>query len=278
MSQPRYSVVSTVNDEEVFARNLAASPLVASGRAEIHVERNAERMSAAYNRGLDATRGALVIFAHQDVYLPEGWADALEREIARLEADDPDWAVLGVIGVVRDSGKAQGLLGAVRPVMTGSVWCAANRGVIGARCPAPTPAQSLDELVLVLRRASGLRFDPELPHFHLYGLDLAQTAWAQGRSVYIVDAPVIHNSKVVLSLWRGFFDSYRYVQRKWRRKLPLATPITTVTHMGLPLLERQFYLWRSRARRAAAGVSPDRQPLDIANEIGFTPAFYHEER
>ena len=39
--------------------------------------------------------------------------------------------------------------------------------------------QSFDELLIVLRRDSGLRFDEGLPGWHMYGTDIVQTARAR---------------------------------------------------------------------------------------------------
>ena len=53
----------------------------------------------------------------------------------------------------------------------------------------PAPVATLDELLLIVRRDSGLRFDPDLG-FHLYGADICLQASEQGLAVVALDAAV----------------------------------------------------------------------------------------
>ncbi len=58
-------------------------------------------------------------------------------------------------------------------------------------------ASVLDELLLVIRRSSGLSFDDGLPSFHLYGADICLQAQMGGMKSYIITAFCIHNSNGV---------------------------------------------------------------------------------
>jgi hypothetical protein len=107
----------------------------------------------------------------------------------------------------------------------------------------PTPVESLDELLLIVKREPWFRFDHQLPHFHLYGTDLVQTAWAAGRSAFAIEAPVVHNNRPYTSLGSGYVDGYRYVRRKWRKRLPIYTTICKISFNPLPLWRVQ---WRRR--------------------------------
>ena len=114
----------------------------------------------AYNRALDATTAEMVVFAHHDVYLPRGWDALLQRRLAEVAAIDPNWALFGPFGVALDAAH-------IGPVWSSSI------GLIVGRVPmAPTQVQSYDEMVIVLRRSSGLRFDETLPGWHMYGTDI----------------------------------------------------------------------------------------------------------
>lgn len=249
-------VVAAVNDEAVLRRNLVASPMIA--RTPLHLERGALSASIAYNRGLDATDADIVIFAHQDVYFPAGWDTALHATLAWLDAEAPDWAVLGVFGVAAASGGR-----------IGWVWSSGLGRVIGAPLTAPVRAQSVDELVIVLRREAGLRFDEALPHFHLYGTDIVQTALRQGRSAFVASLPVVHNSRFVPSLRGGFAEAYRHMRRKWRDRLPIETPVSRLTRIGFPLVMLELRMMRSRRARAARAVSSTTDPQEIAMRCGW---------
>ena len=54
----------------------------------------------------------------------------------------------------------------------------------------PAQVATLDELLLIVKRDSGLRFDPELG-FHLYGADICLQAIEQGLAVVALARTVI---------------------------------------------------------------------------------------
>jgi hypothetical protein len=254
--------IAAVNDEAVFAANLAASPALRALPGRLMAIRGAASAGAAYNRGLDATAAALVVFAHQDVYLPRGWQDRLAAGIAAVGRADPDWAVAGLFGRRRDGRYA------------GHVWTSGLGRELGGPFAAPEPVASLDELVIVLRRDSGLRFDEGLPGFHLYGADIVQTALAAGRGAYVIDAPVVHNSVPVRTLAGAFLKAHDHMRRKWRARLPILTTVGPVTRFGVKIrlqILRRYGLGRRRAEalRAADQLRPRRDPAEIARALGY---------
>ena len=128
---------------------------------------------------------------------------------------------------------------------------------------------SVDELVIILRRKSGLRFDEKLPGFHLYGADIVQTALARRLGAYVIDAPVVHNDKRVKDLGREYGNAYRYLQRKWRERLPIPTTIAPITRWGVPLWRVRMRDWVMRRRKGVRydELLPD--PVDIARRLGY---------
>ncbi|MEM1346797.1 MAG: hypothetical protein AAGI34_19765 [Pseudomonadota bacterium] len=254
---PRLGVVAAINDEDVLSRNLAASPLLTEGRAAFHGVRGARAISLAYNEGLDTLVAEVMIFAHQDVYLPAGFETRLRAAIAEIERLDPDWGVLGVFGV-DESGQH-----------CGRTWSSGLGRALELDTDLPARAQSLDELVIVVRTATGVRFDPALPHFHLYGTDIVQIARAAGYGAWVADLPVIHNSRFVARLGPGFAAAYRHLQRKWRAVLPIRTPVLWLTPSGIDLWRKEFALWRTRNRRLSTSVSDQGDPHEIAERLGW---------
>ena len=69
----------------------------------------------------------------------------------------------------------------------------------------PALVATLDELLLVVRRDTPLRFDPAL-EFHLYGADICLQARELGLAVVALAAPCHHNSRSV-GLPDAFFAS-----------------------------------------------------------------------
>lgn len=226
-----FDVVAAVNNDRVLTENLLASPLVRKKGGWIYTERGFSSAAAAYNAGLDETEADIVIFAHQDVYFPEGWERNFRAGLSKIESSDPNWGVIGIYGV-----KADG-------THVGRVWSSGIGRELGKTLEEPVAVKTIDELVIILNRRAGLRFDEKLPGFHLYATDIAQMAADEGRSVYVIDAPVVHNSVPVLSLGGAYTKAYLYLRRKWRQRLPVVTTVATISMIG-------WSLWRTRLRMA----------------------------
>ena len=66
--------------------------------------------------------------------------------------------------------------------------------------------QTLDEIVLILKKSSGLRFDDSLPHFHFYGTDICLRAAQRGMRSYAISAFCVHNTHQTLVLPEEFYE------------------------------------------------------------------------
>jgi len=219
-----WSLVTAVNSDEVLRGNLLRSD--ETNRAnEVIIEWNAPTASSAYNSGMDRTTGDLIVFAHQDVFLPLGWASSLSTCVNQLEEIDKDWGVAGVYGVT-NSGKG-----------VGYVYSAGLRRFVGESFTDPTQVSTIDEMIIILRRSAGLRFDEQLPGFHLYGTDICLEAEAQGMKNYVLPCFAFHNSIGVKYLHSSFWQAYLYLRNKWKKRLPIKTPCTTITYGCLPIVD-----------------------------------------
>ena len=88
----------------------------------------------------------------------------------------------------------------------------------------------------------GVSFDPDVPGFHCYGIDLSLTAREAGRRSYALDAFVWHkyknsdgylvsrqqDSEKIRRRWgddfmREFQPAADYVEKKWKKYLPFQT-------------------------------------------------------
>lgn len=228
-----WSVIVASNNDEVLNSTLKRSPDLEAAR-EVHVKRGFCSAGTAYNSGLDATRSDIVVFIHQDVYLPPGWWSCLQSVLSRLADSDPYWGVLGVFGLDTNGGPH------------GYVYSTGLRRVVGSPLSVPAEVASLDELLLVVRRSSGLRFDPNLPGFHLYGTDLCLESSRQGMKNYAVPAFCIHNSIGISLLPPAYWRAYRYVRKKWFSQLPVHTPCASISRW--PLIPLLYYLRQIPAR------------------------------
>ncbi|PCJ70533.1 MAG: hypothetical protein COA62_08120 [Rhodobiaceae bacterium] len=260
--RPPFDVVAAVNNEQVLNANLLASPLLHSCRDRLVAKRGFSSAAAAYNAGLDETDGNIVVLVHQDVYFPKNWDAQLLAGIAAIEKKDPNWAIIGIYGVRPDGSHV------------GRVWSSGIERELGEAFDAPATVTTIDELVIVVNRRSGLRFDENLPGFHLYATDIALAAADKGRGVYVVHAPVVHNSVPVLSLSGAYVQAYKYLQKKWSHRLPIVTTVTILSRTGWSLWRTQFRLagWdgaRAQRRREELERRPRRDPGEVATMLGY---------
>ena len=234
--------VVAVNNSEIFQDNFLASPCFGkSHNHQLLVQKDFTSAAKAYNSAIDRSTNDLMVFTHQDILLPEGWLSHLEQALDRLQGIDPQWGVCGCYG---ETANLEG---------RGYVF---YFGIMGKPFEDPAPVQTLDEIVLIIRKSSGLRFDENLPHFHLYGTDICMTAAQQGMKSYAISAFCIHNSIKTLVLPKEFYESYKYVREKWKEYLPVQTTCIKITRFNLPLYWRklnELYL-RYFARKTVGGL------------------------
>jgi len=219
-----WSLVVAVNDESLLQHTLMASPAI-NARCQVITKRGFASAGKAYNAGIEEARHDIVVFAHQDVYLPEDWTSNLECALAQLAVDDPNWGVLGSFGVVKGDPEEK----------RGYCYSTGLKGILGEPFSNPIQTLSLDELLLVVRRSSGLRFDENMPGFHLYGTDICLQADSRNMNSYIIAAFCVHNSNGIRRLPLDFWRSYFYIRKKWWRDLPITTCCTKITKLCLPV-------------------------------------------
>lgn len=208
------------NDKDILARNLLASDIVGQNFTAVQIDQDAGSATIAYNRMLDQCRADYVVFAHQDVYFPPGWGDRLQSAIKAVETLDPNWAVIAPTGISLDGQHV------------GPVWSTSQGAIVGQHITAPVAAQSFDELAIILRRPSGIRFDESAPGFHFFGTDVVQSARAKGQGAYVCDLPLVHNDVFHDRLGADFGQGYAHTRRKWAKVLPLKTTVLEVTRAG----------------------------------------------
>jgi hypothetical protein len=219
----KLTVVAAVNDDQVLNQNLMKSPMIATGGMPVVLERGHDSAGKAYNAGAARTDADVIIFAHQDVYFPPDWEQRLQESIERLQGSGAPWGVLGVWGVRPDG------------TFAGRVWCTGSNQEFTGPIAGVDEVASIDEIVIVIPRSAGLRFDERLPGFHLYATDIARQARDRGLKTYAIDAPVVHNSRTVPQLGQAYVRAYQHMQRKYRSQLPLQTCVLPVTRFGYPL-------------------------------------------
>ena len=249
----QWSVISAVNNERVLETSLLASESISSA-SEVIFQRGFSTAAAAYNDGIQRATTDLLVFVHQDVYLPEGWIESVNKSIENLSVKDPNWGVLGVWGAI-DSRQRTGFL-----YWTGGYGF--ERPFAGAK-----EVMTLDELVLIFRKSSGLRFDEQLPGYHLYGADICMEARRRGRKCYVIPAFCIHNTNIGGALPLEFWKCYLFMRKKWKDHLPIDTPCTRISFSCWPIVRWNIMYARNVVVGRQRKLQRAESPADLYREL-----------
>jgi hypothetical protein len=229
MSDDTFTIAVSVNNEKVLQENLLLSPGILNGTGhQLIFKRNFTSASLAYNSAIEDAEHDIVIFVHQDIYLPHTWFADLEHCLRYLERAGANWGVLGCFG------SRKGADGGLGRVYTRGL------GQHGRRLTRPEPVETLDEIILIVRKSSGLRFDPALPHFHLYGPDICMAARARGMVNYAFQGFCVHNTNQLLTLPKEFYTCYHHLRSKWARYLPIYTSCMTISFLNAELYRKRI--------------------------------------
>ena len=219
-----WTLISATNNDRILRSCLLASPDLGSVSGVI-LQRGFAHAALAYNDAIERAETDLLIFVHQDVYLPPGWLDSLRLALLELEEKDPDWGVLGVWGSSPKDGPP------------GYVWWTGLREPDGQHFEGVREVRTLDEVVLIFRKSTQLRFDQGLQGYHLYGTDICLEAQKQGRRNYIFCGFCLHETSEYWFLPWVFWRNYLYLRKKWCSVLPVSTPCTEITFFAWPALK-----------------------------------------
>ncbi|MFH1021257.1 MAG: hypothetical protein V1782_11715 [Pseudomonadota bacterium] len=215
----KLSFVVCVSDAGIMAKNLLSSPCLRPGTRHQLIQAHGCRSAAqGFEQGMLLAGGEILVFVHQDVFLPQGWdagfISGFVEARQRLPAE-----VVGVYGLgIPQAGQRPRPLG--RVVDRGELL--SGEGVL------PERAQSLDEFLFAVPRGSRFRLDPELG-FDLYATDLVLQAESRGCCAAVVEAPCEHRStlprdNIPQSVLRRFQAAAIVFERKWAHRFPVETP------------------------------------------------------
>lgn len=239
MGQDFFTLVTAVNDMKVLQQNLYLSPdIKANSLNQLIIKRNYRSAALAYNEAIEEAKNEIILFVHQDVYFPDAWFANLKNSLSFFEKEKINWGVLGCFGTREARRKEEGY---------GSVY-SNGWGIIGREIKKPEPVQTLDEIVLVIRKSSGLRFDPTLPHFHLYGTDICMSAREKGMASYAIPAFCIHNTNQLLNLPEEFYECYQHIKKRWGKYLPISAPCIRISRFDSDLHQRRIRELYARLR------------------------------
>lgn len=206
----KFSIVSACNNIRVLCGNLLQSPYINSH--DIHIKEGFTKPCIAYNEAINDCSEDIIIFIHQDVYLPESFFGDLTIAIGKLHYSN--WGVLGVAGKYKD------------------LLCAnvLDRGhMLKTAEQRPTPIDTIDEMILIIKKSSfkKISFDENVPNHHLFGTDICLQASQAGYSNFVIDAYCEHNS-LLMGLPDDYFVAEDYIRNKWSCFLPIHTTCSII--------------------------------------------------
>jgi hypothetical protein len=213
------SFVVCVSDEVMLANNFLASPELQSCAHDVILLRNCKSAAEGLNLGLEKAQYPLVVFAHQDVYLPKGWS---RRLIHQYQTAVERFGTIGIAGVYGAEKRGDDFRRVGKVVDRDTL--------LDEPILLPSAVHTLDELLLVVPKDSKIRFDPNLG-FHFYGADFCLSATAQNLPSVVLDALCFHNSRTV-GHNAAFNEAAATFLAKWQSLLPLATPCVKFTVTG----------------------------------------------
>ncbi len=218
------SFVVCSSSSVVLDANLLAAPCLTENPShEVIAIRGAPSAAAGLSTGIDRSRNDLIVCLHQDVFLPFGWDRLAVNQYRIAERRFGPIGVAGVYGVGPVSECLECPSNSKNRLTAQRIGWVEDRGRVLTDGPGlPAPVATLDELLLIVRKDTPLRFDPELG-FHLYGADICLQAHERGHAVVALGAPCRHNSRSI-GLPEAFFASAKVFARKWVHRLPVATP------------------------------------------------------
>ena len=100
-----WTIVTATNNDSLLRSCLLNSPDIHRAKRVVQ-QKGFSSAALAYNSALAGSETDVLVFVHQDVYLPSGWADQLEQALEYLAQHDPQWAVAGVWGVQENGERA----------------------------------------------------------------------------------------------------------------------------------------------------------------------------
>jgi hypothetical protein len=246
-----------VNNELVLEQNVFVSPPFREANDhQLLLQKDFPSAGLAYNDSIRRAEHDLMVFMHQDLYLPKRWDERLLGIIARLEKTDSNWGVIGVYGITP------------RGTPAGYVYSNGLNRMLGS-AGEPAVVRSLDEVLLIVRKSRGLTFDPTLPHFHLYGTDICLQAAERGLKSYAISNLCFHNSNTVKRLDGNFWTCVRYMRRKWSHRLPVRAPCITLESSGWLYLKNRIRsgLWFFRRNMGDSIRSRVENPMEFFHQV-----------
>ncbi len=223
-------MVATVSVDTSLAETiLSTSPDLLSKRIRgtVNVSEAGNSVARDFNTMLKDLRGQseYIALVHDDVWLPEGWADEVLEQIAVVESRDCEWGVLGVAGA-----RWEPLLGQDgQKVYEGNLKD--RTYPYTGESALPCRVDTLDEVCLIVRNDGETRLNDQYTSHHLYGAELCLRLGRAGAWSWAIDASLEHrgtNSRDDVKDREFYFNAGQLWREYGDQWGPIATNCTTI--------------------------------------------------
>jgi len=136
-------------------------------------------LSKTYAEGQARAKNDLLVFVHPDVILPDDFYPNMMAKLADIESRDPNWGVLGTVGISFHDGHVAGSFQDM-----GTQMVSDEDGLL---------VQAVDESLMVLNKRSP-SFDSNMPGVDLVGQDIVLAAGKLGLSSWLLNVPILHKT------------------------------------------------------------------------------------
>ena len=238
----RIALVSLVNDDAQFDACQASLRRIADPFPQwLKVEPNKHGWNAAQglNHGIEQVDADWVVCLHQDVLFPDDFWQRLQRALADL---DDDVALAGLVGCERKGY----FRGHIYDPNGHCYWPSLPKRVL-----------TLDEVLIAVRRSSGLRFNEEVPGFHCYGADICFQADARGLGAVAIDAPLVHLSTGKLD--EHYERASQWLMDTWGERYGYVLPMPALLLRDegrAGMIRKLLHRWRRRGDRLSRNTNP----------------------
>jgi hypothetical protein len=208
----RYSIVCCSHKHDVLVNNLFQSHEIFEH--DLHIKNGYTNICKAYNDALKKCYEDIIIFVHQDVYLPETFFKDLEMSLEQLA--NINWGILGAAGATSNR------------IIANLID---RNYLLKTYDSLPQEVSTLDELILIIKKQSFncLYFDENIKNHHLFGTDVCMQSKKNGMKNFVINAQCHHNSSLSYQIPKEYFETETYIKEKWKEFLPIKNTINIIT-------------------------------------------------
>ena len=222
MSKPRLTIASCVSNLEAYEACVLESISFLRGDLDIDILPiynfdNLYSASMAANLALEICKTRYLMFVHQDVKFLPGASKSI---VSIIKNADPNIVTYGAAGVkeytLPEHIGQWGTKDSDNSFLVGQVHNQDNN-IIWDGDPEIQNVQSVDEVLMIIDKNSGLRFDPTWPGYHLYGLDFCLQARSAAFKIAAMSIPIQHCGQYSASIYKDnkFLNRLVSCYKKW---------------------------------------------------------------